>query len=80
MHQIMGLLCGGAFGKKLSSSGGEGRPLRSLYTDFFIHCNLLPDAVGKQNPFILLKMLSDLSEDDDDRLYTSGHLRMLYGE
>ncbi|MDY3971595.1 MAG: hypothetical protein SOZ28_02660 [Clostridia bacterium] len=40
--------------------------------------HLLPDAVGRQNPWVLFKMLDGLREDTEE--YTNEHLRMFYGE
>ena len=77
----MGILCGGIILKNLKPSGGEGVPLRSLYGALFKGCRILPDELGRQNPFVLFDMLQQLSQDDnDDRSQMSGHLRMFYGE
>jgi hypothetical protein len=39
---------------------------------------LLPDEVGRQNPWVLFRMLDAMEEDDKE--YTNEHLRMFYGE
>ena len=59
------------------TSGGGGR-LRDIYPLLLKHHHLLPDAVGKQNPWVLFAML-DSSRDETEE-YTSGHLRMFYGK
>lgn len=40
--------------------------------------HLLPDEVGRQNPFVLFRMLDGLGEDGEE--YKNEHLRMFYGE
>ena len=77
----MGVLCGGIIAKKLRTSGGESTDLRSLYATLFKTCGILPDDAGKQNPFVLFRMLDSLSySDEDDRPSMSGHLKMFYGQ
>ncbi len=59
------------------TSGGDGR-LRDIYPLMLKYHHLLPDAVGKQNPWALFAMLDGADEEDNEE-YTSGHLRMFYG-
>lgn len=58
-------------------SGGGG-VLRDIYPMFLRYYHILPDEVGRQNPWVLMKMLDGLGEDDEE--YTDEHLRMFYGE
>ena len=52
--------------------------LRDIYTMFLTYHHILPDEVGRQNPWVLVKMLDGLNEDTVD--YDNEHLRMFYGE
>lgn len=52
--------------------------LRDIYTMFLTYNHILPDEVGRQNPWVLFKMLDGLNEDTED--YDNEHLRMFYGE
>ena len=52
--------------------------LRDIYTMFLTYHHILPDEVGRQNPWVLFKMLDGLNEDTED--YDNEHLRMFYGE
>ena len=63
--------------KKRVTSGGSG-VLRDIYTMFLTYHHILPDEVGRQNPWVLFKMLDGLNEDTED--YDNEHLRMFYGE
>ena len=77
----MVILRRGVIAKKLRASGGESTDLRSLYAMLFKSCGILPDAAGKQSPFVLFRMLDSLSSsDEDDRSLMSGHLKMFYGQ
>lgn len=59
------------------TSGGGGR-LRDIYPMLLKYHHLLPDAVGRQNPWVLFSLLDGLEEDAEE--YTNEHLRMFYGE
>lgn len=61
----------------MTSGGGDG-VLRDIYPFLFTRCHLLPDAVGRQNPYVLFRMLDGLETDTEG--YTNNHLRMFYGE
>lgn len=39
---------------------------------------MLPDEVGRQNPWVLMKLLDSLGDETEE--YTNEHLRMFYGE
>lgn len=65
-------------------SGAGGR-MRDLYAVFFRHHHLLPDSVGKQNPWVLFDMMASLNADrekasDEEIASQSGHLNMFYGK
>ena len=62
------------------ASGGEGKPLRSLYASAFKTFGTLPGELGKQSPFVLFDMLQNLYGEEDDRPQMSGHLKMFYGQ
>lgn len=76
MHRALGLLCGCAVVKKRVGSGGDGR-LRDVYAAIFKSHRLLPDAVGRQNPWVLFAMLDELEGGETDH-EKSEHLSMLY--
>ena len=40
--------------------------LRDIYTMFLTYHHILPDEVGRQNPWVLFKMLDGLNEDTED--------------
>ena len=52
--------------------------LRDIYTMFLTYHHILPDEFGRQNPWVLFKMLDGLNEDTEG--YDNEHLRMFYGE
>ena len=52
--------------------------LRDIYTMFLTYHHILPDEVGRQNPWVMFKMLDGLNEDTEN--YDNEHLRMFYGE
>lgn len=52
--------------------------MRDIYPVLFRHHHLLPDEVGRQNPWVLFRMLDGLGEDTAE--YTNEHLKMFYGE
>ena len=60
---------------------GRGEVLRDAYATLFKHHGLLPDEVGRQNPYILFKMLDSLTE-AKEQFDAKGnkHLEMFYGE
>ncbi len=60
------------------TSGGRGT-LRDIYPILFQCHHLLPDEVGRQNPWVMFRML-DAMEDDTEKEYKNEHLRMFYGE
>lgn len=54
--------------------------LRDIYPLLLRHHHLLPDAVGKQNPWVLFRLLDGLDSDGEDEINKNEHLRMFYGE
>ncbi|MCC8169721.1 MAG: hypothetical protein LIO59_05075 [Oscillospiraceae bacterium] len=76
----MGLLYRRYFLKKRVESGGGGK-LRDIYPVFFRYHHILPDEVGRQNPWMLFKLLDSLEEQTDDFDYSNNeHLMMFYGK
>lgn len=41
--------------------------------------HILPDQIGRQNPWVLFRMLDDM-QDGSDTAYSNEHLRIFYGE
>lgn len=41
--------------------------------------HLLPDEVGRQNPWVLFQMLDDMQGDSAGEEYTDEYLNMFYG-
>ncbi|MBQ8301327.1 MAG: hypothetical protein IJX57_05125 [Clostridia bacterium] len=74
----MGLLCRCVSIKKRVTSGDGGGALRDIYPVLLRHHHLLPDEVGRQNPWVLFTMLDGLGEEETD--YSNEHLKMFYGE
>ncbi|MCI5605298.1 MAG: hypothetical protein ACI4C7_02025 [Clostridia bacterium] len=54
--------------------------MRDIYQVFFKYHHLLPDAVGRQNPWVLFRMLDDLSEEEYEDYSDNEHLMMFYGK
>lgn len=56
--------------------------MRDIYSAFLRCHHLLPDEVGRQNPWVLFRLLDALEQDADlpEEEYSNGHLRMFYGE
>lgn len=55
--------------------------MRDAYVTFFKHHRLLPDEVGRQNPWILFKMIDSLA--DSEKEIDTGeneYLDMFYGK
>lgn len=52
--------------------------LRDIYPLLLQHHHLLPDAVGRQNPWVLFRLLDSLESGTEE--YTNKHLKMFYGE
>ena len=59
-------------------SGGGG-VLRDIYPMLLQYHHLLPDEVGRQNPWVLMRLLDSLGGDTDETEYDE-HLRMFYGK
>ncbi len=74
----MGLLRGRSFVKKRVTSGSVGGMLRDIYPLLLERHHLLPDEVGRQNPWVLFRLLDGLGDSTEE--YTDEHLRMFYGE
>lgn len=74
----MELLCGRAEFKKRVRSGGSGT-LRDIYPVMLRCHHLLPDEVGRQNPWVLFRMLDAMDEDTEEE-YSNEYLRMFYGK
>ncbi len=75
MHRALGLLRRRALVKKRVGSGGGGR-LRDIYAVLFRNHRLLPDSVGRQNPWVMFDMLDSLDNGAD--FEENEHLKMLY--
>lgn len=58
---------------------GNGGRLRDMYASMFTYHNLLPDAVGKQNPNVLFKMLDTMGESQGTEIDGNKYLEMFYG-
>ena len=57
--------------------------MRDIYPVFFKHFRLLPDALGRQNPWILFDMLDRLDDEENEKegetdFAENDHLKMLY--
>ena len=50
-----------------------------MYAIFFTYHNLLPDAIGRQNPVTLFKMLESLDGGEPD-IDGNEYLEMFYGK
>ncbi len=57
---------------------GSGGALRDIYPLLLKYHHMLPDEVGRQNPWVLMKLLDGLGDGTEE--YTNEHLRMFYGE
>ena len=54
--------------------------MRDIYAMFLKYHHLLPDEVGRQNPWVLMKLLDSLGEDAEDAGEPAGdYLNMFYG-
>lgn len=53
--------------------------MRDVYSTFFKHYRLLPDEVGRQNPWILFKMLDNVSSSPDKPENGNEYIKMFYG-
>lgn len=54
--------------------------MRDVYGAFLKYRNLLPDAVGRQNPWVLFRVLDSMEEDDEYDVSDNEHLMMFYGK
>ncbi|MCC8160200.1 MAG: hypothetical protein LIO53_02605 [Oscillospiraceae bacterium] len=52
--------------------------LRDIYPLLLKYHHLLPDEVGRQNPWVLFGLLDGLERDSG--FHKNEHLRMFYGE
>lgn len=52
--------------------------LRDIYPMLLKYHHLLPDEVGRQNPWVLFRLLDGLGDDGEE--YDNEHLKMFYGE
>ena len=76
----MGVLLRGCAGKKRVKPGESGGSLRDIYVSLFESRGIMPGEVAKQIPFILFKMLDDLSSQNEDYGENmSEHEKMFYG-
>ncbi len=50
-----------------------------MYASMFTYHALLPDAVGRQNPWMLFKLLDALDGEGED-IDMDGYLEMFYGK
>ena len=54
--------------------------MRDIYALFLKYHHLLPDEVGRQNPWVLMKLLDSLGEDAEDLgERADDYLNMFYG-
>lgn len=58
---------------------GEGGVLRDIYPMLLQYHHLLPDEVGRQNPWVLMRLLDGLGE-KTDRDISGDYLNMFYGK
>ncbi len=80
MYYSLGILCRCFILKKRVESG-RGGLLRDIYTVFFKYHSLMPDEVGRQNPWVLFRLLDSLNETAEDYDYSDNeHLMMFYGK
>lgn len=52
--------------------------MRDIYPALLQYHHLLPDEVGRQNPWVLFRLLDSLEGGAEE--YTDEHLKMFYGE
>lgn len=52
--------------------------LRDIYPMLLKYHHLLPDEVGRQNPWVLMKLFDSLNSDAEEIEYNE-HLNMFYG-
>ncbi len=54
--------------------------MRDIYALFFKYHHLLPDEVGRQNPWVLMKLLDSLGADAEETgERADDYLNMFYG-
>ncbi|MBQ2664093.1 MAG: hypothetical protein IJP94_00865 [Clostridia bacterium] len=58
---------------------GRGGTLREIYTLLFEYHHLLPDEIGRQNPWVMMRLLDSLGGNTDEVEYND-HLKMFYGK
>ena len=58
---------------------GSGGKLREMYASMFTYHRLLPDVVGKQNPWAFFKMLDALDAETNADIDGNEYLEMFYG-
>lgn len=59
-------------------SGGSG-VLRDIYPVLFEYRRLLPDEIGRQNPWVFFRLLDGLGNDTEEEI-TDDYLKMFYGK
>lgn len=57
---------------------GRGGTLREIYTLLFECHHLLPDEIGRQNPWVMMKLLDSIGNDTEEEY--NDHLKMFYGK
>lgn len=46
----------------------------------FKNYGVMPGRLAKENPFVLFKMLDEISEERETEVVMDGYLKMFYGE
>lgn len=58
---------------------GEGGVLRDIYPMLLQYHHLLPDEVGRQNPWVLMRLLDSLGDDMEEEI-NDDYLKIFYGK
>lgn len=53
--------------------------LRDIYPMLLQYHHLLPDEIGRQNPWVLMRLLDDLGNDTEEEI-NDDYYKMFYGK